>query len=117
MKEFRRQENKDGLNLLEKIIPRVVSSNLTFVESVPVNPLVAPLFERNVNISSYTTQGSSTSNQANIEVMHRRRIVLEELMQLPDHVIEQYTLERSLVTSLENKAIAKSVHAAFLNLA
>lgn len=77
MTELRRLENKEGLNAMEKLIPKIASANLTFVESEgPANPLVLHLYDRNVNVYSNSSQGSATANQANIEAMHRRRIIL-----------------------------------------
>ncbi|CAF4948157.1 unnamed protein product [Pieris macdunnoughi] len=75
MKEYRRVQNEKGLNLMEKVQYKITAVNLTFVETTgPINDALIPLYTRNVAIHSFGAQGSATSNQANIECFHRRRI-------------------------------------------
>lgn len=76
MVEIKRESNEQGLNILDKIKKKITSGNLLFVESQgPINDGQVPLTERTVDIHSFGAQGSSVANQANIECMHRRRIV------------------------------------------
>ncbi|CAG4958805.1 unnamed protein product [Colias eurytheme] len=75
MVEYRREQDPNGLNNLKKMVHKVTSVNLTFVEATgPVNDVQTPLFTRNVAVHSFGAQGSAVANQANIECLHRRRI-------------------------------------------
>lgn len=95
MTELRRLENKEGLNAMEKLIPKIASANLTFVESEgPANPIVLHLYDRNVNVYSNSSQGSAT---ANWPILKRCTIegLLSALKQPPDLAIvpKQATLQ------------------------
>lgn len=75
MVEVRREHNDQGLNVQNRIKKKITSGNLLFVESQgPTTDATTMLAERTVDVHGFGAQGSSVANQANIEVMHRRRI-------------------------------------------